>query len=208
MKNGKKNQILKADLKTAAATVGGPAEKGKALASALGSKVPVIVPPTPIAPPSGIVETTKSLAAKAKRQVVAYAIKPVEEQSAYEQRYYMRNHFIDEPETVVRHVTNYGIHTAAEAILKFAEATHKKTPAKTTFKTGELINGIRSFGPACGDVCRGACRMLAKQNVVKIHPIKSETHSRAKYEFKFLGYEMPKPEPKPEPATATAAVKA
>ena len=172
-------------------------EKNKALLEALHSSnsTSPIVPKDVIAP---VIATpakpakdkakkgSKATAAKpetAKREVIAFVIKPVDEQSRYEQRYYMRDFHKDEQATVVRHKTSHGIATASEACLAYMRAQADKTK-KRTFRTHDLIQAIDSFGPSYGDCIRNSMRKLKAQGLVAIHPV--EDGSRSKYEFELL----------------------
>ena len=119
----------------------------------------------------------------AKREVVAFVIKPVDEQSRYEQRYYMRDFHKDEQATVVRHKTSHGIASASEACLAFMQAQADKTK-KRTFRTHDLIQAIDSFGPSYGDCIRNSMRKLKAAGLVQIHRV--EDGSRSKYEFELL----------------------
>ena len=173
-------------------------EKNKALLEALhasnstspivpkGIVTPAIATPASAKPAKDKTKKGNKATAKpetAKREVVAFVIKPVDEQSHYEQRYYMRDFHKDEQATVVRRKTSHGIATASEACLAFMRAQADKTK-KRLFRTHDLIQGINSFGPSYGDSIRNAMIKLKAQGIVKIHRV--EDGSRSKYEFELL----------------------
>ncbi len=119
-----------------------------------------------------------------KREVVPFIVKAVVDQSKYERRSYMRNFHINEAEDVVRHVSAYGVDEALKKSLAYMKKVHKKS-GQTMFKTGELIIGIKSYGPATGDCIRSAMTKLDKQGLVKKSTIEGEK-SRAKYQFEYI----------------------
>ena len=121
-------------------------------------------------------ETTE----KTKRDVKAYAIVPVTEQTNYEQRFYMRDYHKDEKNTVVRHKTSHGIKSSSEQCLEFMRQMRDAESSVTMFTTSDLIKAISSYGPSYGDVVRNAMRKLAKQNLVVIHKIADNERTRAK----------------------------
>ena len=118
-----------------------------------------------------------------KREVVAFAVVPVDKQTRYEQRYYMRDFHKDEAANVVRHKTSHGIASAEDACLAYMRA-QAKAAKKRTFRTHDLITAIDSFGPSYGDCIRNAMRKLQTAKLVKIHRV--EDGSRSKYEFELL----------------------
>ena len=130
----------------------------------------------------------KSETQKTTRDVKEYAIVPVEEQTDYEKRFYMKDYHKNEPPTVVRHKTSHSIKSASEQCLEAMQQIHNANEDITMFKTSDLIALIESYGPSYGDVVRNAMRKLAKQNIIKIHNIANE-RSRAKYAFELLKFE-------------------
>ena len=130
-------------------------------------------------------ETTE----KTKRDVKAYAIVPVTEQTSYEQRFYMRDFVNNEKNTVVRHKTSHSQKDALEQCLKFMREQAQSEVKQTIFTTSELRNAINSYGPSYTDVIRNAMRKLAKQDVVRIHKVAENERTRAKYKFELLKLE-------------------
>ena len=154
--------------------------------------------PTPVveapAKPAKPEKSTKSMKPKnskksskpePKREVVAFIVKPVDAQTPYERRSYMRNFHENEQADHVYHSTNYGIKTAMPKLLAFMRRQANSKAKKTEFLTNDLIAGIDSFGSAYGDVIRNSMHKLAKQGFVKIHKI-TEEKTRAKYRFELL----------------------
>jgi N-methylhydantoinase B/oxoprolinase/acetone carboxylase alpha subunit len=121
-------------------------------------------------------EAKASKSGTKKREVVAIATKPVESQSDYEKRFYMRDWKHDAPLTEVRHATNTA---TLEIVDKFVMwvAEHKQTE----FKTGDLISIFETCGPSYGDVIRSAMRHLKAVKAVKISNIGSKKRPRYKY---------------------------
>lgn len=177
-------EISKEALEAAKLIASTPAEAGKALAALTAPTTPERKSKT--AKPKSDKPTSKE-AEKTKREIKAFQVIPVESQTEYEQRYYMRDYHHDEKADIVRHATNYGILSAAEAALKYMLRIHKKKPEVTTFKTGDLINGVDSFGPSYGDCLRNAMRKLEKAGIVKIHKLEGE---RAKYAFELVKFDI------------------
>jgi hypothetical protein len=140
--------------------------------------------------------------AQAKREIKAFIIKPVTEQSRYEKRHYMRDFHHEEKAEVVRHATNFGIKSATEACLKEMIALAKSKAKQTTFVTNDLVNAIDSCGPAYGDVIRNSMRKLAKQNLVKVH--KHVEGKKVRYKFELLPAALVEPKPA-VPVVAPAA---
>lgn len=180
---------------------GTPIERGKALAAKLASpSKPAKLKPSKAKASATTKTSEKKTAksqttAKAKREVAAFSIVPVDKQTNYEKRFYMRNFHEKEDATHVAQRSSHGIASASEQCLAFMREVHSKDAAKTHFKTSDLILGITSFGPAYGDSIRNAMRKLAKAGIVKIHIITGK--SRAKYDFELLKF-APDPNPKPE----------
>ena len=171
-------------------------EKNKALLEALhaSNSTSPIVPAGVIAPATATpAKPAKDKAKKgskatakpesAKREVVAFAVIPVDEQSRYEKRYYLRNFHANEEATVVRHKTSHGITSASEACLTYMRE-QAKAAKKRTFRTRDLVQAIDSYGPSYSDCIRNAMRKAASQGLVKIHKV--EDGSRSKYEFELL----------------------
>jgi len=127
-------------------------------------------------------ETTE----KTKRDVKAYAIVPVTEQTNYEQRFYMRDYHKDEKNTVVRHKTSHNIKSSVEQCLEFMRQMRDASSSVTTFTTSDLIKAISSYGPSYGDVVRNAMRKASKLNLVKIHEVQANERTRIKYRFELL----------------------
>ena len=119
----------------------------------------------------------KKGAATKKRDVVAIQTKPVESQTAYERRGYMRDHFHNAPETEVRHATS---DTLSGIVDKFV--MYVATTKKTHFQTGDLINAFQTVGPSRGDVNRSAMRHLKSVKAVSIHNIGTKKHPRYTYD--------------------------
>ena len=138
-------------------------------------------------------KTKETAPAKPERQVVAFIVKPVDVQTPYERRSYMRNFHENEQADHVYHNTNYGIKTAMPKLLSFMRRQANSKAKKTMFLTNDLIAGIDSFGSAYGDVIRNSMSKLAKQGFVKIHKI-TEEKTRAKYRFELLPQVPAQPE--------------
>ena len=155
-----------------------------------GSTSPIVPKSTVGAVKSATAPKTKAVVAKSekKRDVVAYAVVPVDNQSRYEQRYYMRDFHTNEADTIVRHKTNFGIEKAEELCLTYMRAQAKANGRKT-FRTNDLINAIDSFGPSYGDAIRNAMRKAQASKIVKIHKVADNPRTRAKYEFELLKIE-------------------
>jgi len=139
----------------------------------------------------------KVKAEKTTRDVKAYAIVSVDKQSNYERRHYMRNHFTNEKETVVRHKSSHSIETAKVQCLEYMKNTLQKIHEETKqelsqiaqqrmFYTRELRDAIQSFGPSQTDCIRNAMRKLAKAEIVKIHKVAENNRTRVKYKFELV----------------------
>ena len=134
--------------------------------------------------------------ATAKREVVAVQIKPVDEQSPYERRYYLRNFHADEEDTVVRHSSSHTIAKAMEEALAFMRKVCTESKGtKKVFRTGEIIAAIKSYGPGYGDGIRNAMRKADKAGLVKMTEV-AEENCRSKYQYELLAVKEPK-QPKP-----------
>ena len=155
-----------------------------------GSTSPIVPKSTVGAVKSATAPKEKAVVAKSekKRDVVAYAVVPVDNQSRYEQRYYMRDFHTNEAVTIVRHKTNFGIDKAEELCLAYMRAQAKANGRKV-FRTNDLINAIDSFGPSYGDAIRNAMRKAQASKIVKIHKVANNPRTRAKYEFELLKIE-------------------
>ena len=130
-------------------------------------------------------KSSKPETAKPERQVVAFILKPVDQQTPYERRSYRRNFHENEQADHIYQGTNYGVKTAMPKLLTFMRRQANGKAKKTEFLTNDLIVGIKSFGSAYGDVIRNSMSKLAKQGLVKIHKI-TEEKTRAKYRFELL----------------------
>ena len=125
---------------------------------------------------------------KGKREVKAYAVIPVDKQSRYEQRYYMRDFHTNEAADVVRHKSAFGIEEAAKSCLAQMRKAFKDKGFKGPYKTYDFILGIDSYGPSYGDCIRNAMRRLAKQGIVRIDPC--EDGGRAKFQYTLVQTEV------------------
>lgn len=139
----------------------------------------------------------KAKTEKTKRDVKKYAIVPIKKQTNYERRLYMRNHFANEKQTVVRHVSSHSIETAKVQCLAYMQSViktiHEETKKELSqiaqqrlFPTRELRDAIESFGPSQTDCIRNAMRKLAKQDVVKIHKLSDNERTRVRYKFELV----------------------
>lgn len=139
----------------------------------------------------------KTKSEKTKRDVKAFAIVDVDKQSAYERRHYMRNHFINEKQTAVYHISSHSIERAKVQCLEYMQNTlqkiHEETKQELTqiaqerlFATRELRDAIQSFGPSQTDCIRNAMRKLAKQDIVKIHKLSDNERTRVRYKFELV----------------------
>lgn len=150
-------KTLKVDPKQIGNLKGSPIERGKALAAKLASpSKPAKLKPSKAKASATAKTSEKKTAkssettAKAKREVAAFSIVPVDKQTNYEKRFYMRNFHEKEDATHVAQRSSHGIALASEQCLKFMREIHSKDPTKVQFKTSDLIQGIQSFGPAYG----------------------------------------------------------
>lgn len=129
---------------------------------------------------SDLVKNAQELTKTAtKRSVKAFAIVPIDEQSRYERRHYMRDFHNNEKPEVVRHSTSHKLADAKEQILAFMKPEKK-------YRTGDIVEAIDSFGPSYGDVIRNSMRALKKEGKVQIDRISLNERTRAKYEYSLI----------------------
>lgn len=178
MKNNK--DVISQAVKEIRAEVKGlsPIEKGKALKAAVAKPVK----PTTVAPATPVVKEVIPFGQRAK-----IVEKPVAEQSKYEQRFYMRDHYVEEVnENTVTHLTSHTAASLKERLLADLQKLYAKRPepknAEFTSRDVKKIHKI--YGPASGDVSRAALRFLAKQGKMEIIP--HEQGRRTTYSFKLL----------------------
>lgn len=130
-----------------------------------------------------------------KRKTVAVITVPVEKQTAYERRTYMRGD--GEADEIVRHKTS---HTRKELenllvpemqrqYLLRMQAESPKDPE--VFFTADLVEGLNICGPAYGDNVRGAMQALSK---VKPNPQVRvrKTVKKGRNTYKYILLDLPK----------------
>jgi len=149
-----------------------PVEKAKALVKELKKKAQIAM------------KTREVLAFGKRAQIVN---KSIEEQTPYEKRGYMRNRYVEDVnQNTVTHLTSHTKQMLIPVIIgKMQEMVTAGHDAM--FKATELESVFQIFGPAKGDVVRGALKHWAKEaNGSKIAVHKEEHGKVARYTFELL----------------------
>lgn len=191
------------EIATAAAAVksempeAGPAELGKALggytaeevAKIYAGETELVHDTAPPASPSGEAKPAKTTKV---REVIPFGKrakinnKPIDEQSKYERRNYMRPHWgknVDE--TAVTHLTSHTKAMIIERGIKTLQKMYlKRDPPNAIFHTGEIETELKVYGPGKGDIIRGAMHELQKQGKgVIVHRIELGRTHRFEFEL-------------------------
>ncbi len=159
-----------------------PVEAGKALAAALA--------------PSMIVVSTSAAAQPKVKDVTPFGkhavpfMKPVEEQSAYEQRMYLHNIYGETPEVELSRRTSHTKAELLEAILPEAKKIYLETK-NPIFTVRDFIKAFSIWGPAISDTPRSAIRALVKAGKFKEIPHISGRRTTFTYELLDLPIEAP-----------------
>lgn len=168
-----------------------PIERGKTLAKATAKpEAPVVVKIVEVVKPA-----VKDVIPFGQRAKIVE--KPVESQTKYERRAYMRNHCAEEVnENTVTHLTSHTTASLKERILADLQKlfASRAEPKSAEFTSRDVKEFYQLYGPAAGDGARAALRFLTKQGKMEIVP--HEQGRRTTYSFKLLELTAPVPQEK------------
>jgi len=186
-----KNQVsIKPALATASAVSGDILQKSKALSAQLSKAQPTIVKPatvsTTVAPVATEVKLRPDVIEFGKRAQLKP--KPIDAQTPYEKRYYMRMFHCEHPKSdEVTHLTSHTVAMLRDKVLAALQDMYsKRSPGdrKEIFSARDLTDYFDIYGPAKGDVPMAA---LLEQVKAKTVEHITEVHGRkTRHYFKLL----------------------
>ncbi len=166
MQNQKNVNIAMKEVKAEIPITASPIVKGEALKAKLAKTSPTPSVTTTVAQPK-----LREVVEWGKRAVIQE--KPAEQQSDYESRSYMRNMYVEKPDAnTVTHITSHTTSMIFEKAIEYMQGMYlKRSPANSMFKSGELSETMKTYGPARTDIIRNAMKKLAKDGKVKVHKV-------------------------------------